>query len=566
MRIVPRFSFTRAPSFARRVRVRFPTWVTPALIGVLTLVRMAYVAWFCPYDLAPDEAHYWDWSRELDWCYYSKGPLVALLIRGSCELLGTSIFAIRLPAVLCSALILAGIAKLTEQYTHDRRLAFFAAFAVATLPGFSAASVMMTIDAPLLACWVWAAVAVRSALIIAGPRAGSVSDGGMASSVTQLQTLRHQRKISPSLTLPARWKWFVAGLLVAVGILAKPTMLAFPVGVAIVIMQQRPRNWIGPILFLANALLGVFPILIWNLVRDGSGFRHLLAHAGAAESSPGILGPVGFLGGQFGLLLGVWFIAWVRAVWALRPTIRPELALLWWLSVPLMAVCTLVSFNTLGQPNWPAPAYLSGCVLVAIWLNENWERASLRIAVRVALPLGFAASVLIHNLDLIRPLLAELTPTPTEDRPAPVRQLDPIARLHGWRELAAAVDAERESIRNETGEEALVAGMTWIVPGELGYYCAGHPRVYSFGLALADRSSQYDVWRPNPVADAQAFAGRTFVYVGEALPDGSFDRMERVRTVTPTRDGVPVASWKIWVCRGYRGFPNPADRGHPLRY
>ena len=27
--------------------------------------------------------HYWDWSRHLDWSYYSKGPLVAWLIRGS---------------------------------------------------------------------------------------------------------------------------------------------------------------------------------------------------------------------------------------------------------------------------------------------------------------------------------------------------------------------------------------------------------------------------------------------------------------------------------------------------
>ena len=29
---------------------------------------------------------------------------------------------------------------------------------------------------------------------------------------------------------------------------------------------------------------------------------------------------------------------------------------------------------------------------------------------------------------------------------------------------------------------------------------------------------------------------------------------------------VPVASWKVWVCRGFRGFATPAERGHPLRY
>ena len=62
-----------------------------ALAGLLILsaasAHLAYLALACPLDLAPDEAHYWDWSRRLDWCYYSKGPLVAWLIRGSCELL-----------------------------------------------------------------------------------------------------------------------------------------------------------------------------------------------------------------------------------------------------------------------------------------------------------------------------------------------------------------------------------------------------------------------------------------------------------------------------------------------
>ena len=58
-------------------------WRGSAMLVVLAvaLLRVAYLAWTCPLDLAPDEAHYWDWSRHLDWSYYSKGPLVAWLIR-----------------------------------------------------------------------------------------------------------------------------------------------------------------------------------------------------------------------------------------------------------------------------------------------------------------------------------------------------------------------------------------------------------------------------------------------------------------------------------------------------
>jgi hypothetical protein len=92
------------------------------------------------------------------------------------------------------------------------------------------------------------------------------------------------------------------------------------------------------------------------------------------------------------------------------------------------------------------------------------------------------------------------------------------------------------------------------VPGELAFYCDGHPAVYTFAPVVGDRFSQYDLWRPNPVADAQAFAGRTFVYVGTRPPDGVFERMEPVRRVTHTEGGVPLASWTVWVGRGYRGF------------
>src|SRR5262245_49395940 len=65
-------------------------WVSRILATILILgtaaARIAYLGWFTAFDLAADEAHYWDWSRNLDWSYYSKGPLVALLIRASCTL------------------------------------------------------------------------------------------------------------------------------------------------------------------------------------------------------------------------------------------------------------------------------------------------------------------------------------------------------------------------------------------------------------------------------------------------------------------------------------------------
>ena len=100
-------------------------WAALALIAVTAAMRIAYLATICPLDLAPDEAHYWDWSQHLDWSYYSKGPLVAWLIRLSCELFGDTMLAVRLPAVVCGSLLLVGLYALTFQVHRSDKLAFF---------------------------------------------------------------------------------------------------------------------------------------------------------------------------------------------------------------------------------------------------------------------------------------------------------------------------------------------------------------------------------------------------------------------------------------------------------
>ena len=107
------------------------------------------------------------------------------------------------------------------------------------------------------------------------------------------------------------------------------------------------------------------------------------------------------------------------------------------------------------------------------------------------------------------------------------------------------------------GIEPVVVGTGWSLPGEVGFYCAGHPTVYSAGPILGDRRSQYDLWRPNPVADAELFRGRTFVIVGgqSQLFAGLFDSIDPTREVTHYERGQPVVAWTLVVCRGFRGFP-----------
>jgi hypothetical protein len=514
------------------------------LILSTAFLRLLYLANNCPLDLAPDEAHYWDWSRHLDWSYYSKGPLVAWLIRLSCEmfgswsvaLTGSEMLAVRLPAVACGSLLLVALYVLTMQVTRREGLALAVVAVALTLPIIAVGSSLMTIDAPYTCCWAWALVLAHHAVF---------------------------RR--------ARWAWPVLGLVVGVGILGKYTMVVWPVSLGLFLLVTRDyrRVLLGPGFWTMSAVAAFccLPILIWNAQNDWVTLRHVNGLAGLSRPASAFhwFGPLALVGTQFALLLGFWFVIWLRAMEAHAPWCRPDAAhgFLWWMSAPMFLIFLVFGFKTGGgEPNWPVTAYVSGMVLTTIWLAgylesaRTWARRSCLAGLAAACGLGLTLTVVIHQSAWTYPLLVKLSGSPTADRPTPLRQFDPTCRLRGWRTLAAEIDRLRLDLRGQ-GVEPVLAAANWHLPGQLGFYCQGNPRAYSVGLALGGRHSQYDHWRPNPLEDAPQFAGRTFILVSTGPADLSvaFERVETTRTVLHYEAGQPIALWAVIVGHGYRGFP-----------
>jgi 4-amino-4-deoxy-L-arabinose transferase-like glycosyltransferase len=500
------------------------------LIAAWVGFNLAYLGWFCPLDLSPDEAHYWHWSRHLGWSYYSKGPLVAWLIRGSCEVLGTSAFAVRVPAVLSSGAMLAGLYLLSRDTLRSGRAALGVLAVAMSLPPVTAGAVLMTVDPPFLACWCWALVGVMRA----------VERGGA-------------------------W-WLFAGGCTAIGVLAKYPMLLFPFAVAGFLWCRRPREFRRPGFwsFVALALVGCVPILVWNAAHDWCSVRHALGQSGVGDGvKPRPIRPLnvlGFVATQAGMLFGGGFVALAAAAWRFRRTADPRLSLLWWASVPVWGLFLVASARNPGQPNWPAAAYVGGIVLAAVWLRERIRHRGWSAAVVGTAAVGLSVSVVLRFPAVLLPAFDQ-----TSSDPLAVRRFDPTARLRGWQTLAAEVDQVRDRVERETGRVPILAGMRWTTPGELAFYCRGRPEAFSFGAALEDRHSQYDLWRPNPIADAQAFRGRSFVYVGDEIPAAGqvFARMEPPIRVVHAERGVPVSAWTVWVGHGFRGFPEAYRHTRP---
>jgi 4-amino-4-deoxy-L-arabinose transferase-like glycosyltransferase len=520
-----------------------------ALIVGSALLRLLYLALSCPLDLAPDEAHYWDWSRHLDWSYYSKGPGVAWLIRLSCELFGrlsvqltgSEMLAVRLPAVVCGSLLLASMYVLTVQVSGRPRLALLVVAVALTTPVIAAGSSLMTIDSPYTCCWGWALVLVHRALF-----------------------------------RPSHAAWWLTGVVVGIGLLFKYTMIVWVPSLALFLLFSPSHRWLlRSRYFWGMTLLAAFsglPIVMWNLQHDWVGLRHVSTLAGLQQQGTTIvwLGPLRFVVVQCGLWLIFWFIVWARAMLAHAPwkslTSSPSRQFLWWMSAPMFALFLVFGFTTGGgEANWPVTAYISGLVLGVVWMTEElgqatgWYRRLALAGLTAACTVGVALTVLVHCSALAHPLLVHWAGPATAQQPFPLRRLDPTLRLRGWRTLAAEVDKVREELR-QGDIEPVLAATGWNMPGLIGFYSADHPRVYSLGRALGDRWSQYDFWRPNPVWDAEQFAGQTFLVVTANPLDlhGVFASVETVRVVDIEVHGYPIGRWVILLCRDFRGFSEQA--------
>lgn len=512
------------------------------IIGAAVLRILYLVAW-CPFDLSPDEAHYWEWSRRLDWSYYSKGPLVAWIVRLSCELLGpwsqavvgSPMLAVRVPAVLFGSLTLGSLYMLAARTFRSEGWGLAVVAIALTWPILGIGSILMTIDAPFVCLWGWTLVAVRAATF---DRVG--------------------------------WAWPVAGILLALGCLAKHTMVLWiPSYVLFLWFTPAHRPLLRSAGFWSMAAiagLGCIPIVLWNMTHGWVMLLHAGLHSGFDRPASQIqwAGPFVYVGTQFCVLLGLWFWCWVRAAIQYRPSAEsnPELRYLWFLSVPTFVFFGLFSFkNGGGGANWPLAAYLSGMVLCAWRMKCEWElprptyvRVTKGIVVAFCI-LGLGLTVLAHDMRPIRPLLAPFLAPPSERQTMPMRRLDPTCRLEGWRTLAAAVGEVRDELRSQ-GIEPVLAGASWFIPAEIAFGLPDHPDVFSVGTALGDRDSQYDLWRPNPIADEQAFRGRTFVLAGSGPIQwqDAFDSVEQVRFVAHCDRGHVLNSWNLWIGRGFRGF------------
>ena len=412
-------------------------------------------------SLHVDEAQYWDWSRSLQWGYYSKPPVVAVLIRASTTLFGDSELGLRLLAIWCWPLTAGVLAVLGVSLARAGGATPGQAGRVGTLTALvwlcsvlaALLGQVVTTDTPLLLCWalalwaLWQAVALRR-------------QGG----------------------------WALLALALGVGLLDKYTIAAWLPGALLwVLWQGRPRDLLGLAAAAAGALLLLSPNLLWNAAQGWPTLRHTaditvraVARGNEAELPLRVLE---YALGQvisFGPLILVGAAVWaLGAVWARRrnrtvPTACPALpraarTLLWCTSLPLLGAGLLQAAHGHAELNWVAPVHLALALGLAHALVRGGRERAARALVLVQLVL----------LTLLSAAPAWVAPS----QPGLAAAIDPWRRQRGWDEalarLAPALRAQPGGVLVSDSRAALT---------QLAYHLRG-------------QGVQRMAWAPGPVAD-----------------------------------------------------------------
>lgn len=494
-------------------------WIDAHLLLLLVVLAALRVGFLLVngLDLVGDESYYWDWSRQPDWCYYSKPPMVAWLIGAFTRLLGDYTTVVRLPAVVLGTIFL-WFFHATTQAFYGRRAAAFGLLLILATPINVLANFLMTIDPPLYCFWMMSLYYLRRALFDQDQKA---------------------------------WLW--AGCASAAALLSKQVALALPVMLLVFLLLDKQRRGLLKrefLVYLLPIMLAAVPILLWNLQHDWVMFGHSKSHFGSHE-------PVSlikhlqhardFFLYQILLVSPVIFVLVVvgslQAAFNFR-RLGAEQRFLWLMGPVLVLGVLLLSFLQKAQGNWPMPFYFTGLILLAgNWLAGAWKKS-----LKIGLGLGYLMVGMTYVLPL---LLSAFNLQHTA--------FDPTTRFKNWQELATNIHFDRLIALPNLDNTFMVAFGHRYLASQLAFYLPDHPKVYRFETS-GQVTSQYEVW-PGPLE----FIGKNGFVIGESaedeLPQALKSAFEHFRFLAeianPSNPGSP---YYLYLGENLKYWPNPSNQ------
>ncbi|UCG38522.1 MAG: glycosyltransferase family 39 protein, partial [bacterium] len=317
-------------------------WVAAfwTVLALTTALRFLYAV---SLPLTGDEAYFWEWARHPALGYYDHPPMAGWILIVTRFLLGDTVAAVRIFAVLSASLVVVIVNRFTLDITGSATRAALAGLLAMALPLLEVLGVIYSTDTPLL---------------LAGTLGGYM--------------------FHRAVTRGEMRAWMLTGACFAVVIASKflgaPLLLA-----CILYLLARPEARLhlataGPHVALLLAATGMIPVLVWNARNDWATFAFNLASRHAPPAL-GIRHTADYLAGQalalspIVMLLGVYLLAKAVPVW--RRGDGPHWQLPAFLAaVPLGGFLALSLVSKVGL-HWPGVGVPFLVVALGVWLTER---------------------------------------------------------------------------------------------------------------------------------------------------------------------------------------------------
>ncbi len=467
------------------------------ILIILTVFKGLFSA---PLYLLDDEAYYWVWSKNLSLSYFDHPPMIALLIRLSTVLFGESAFGIRaLGAILTSISIWFGLDLIYRIYQDKKVLWHGLALYSLAIP-FFAAGTIMTPDTPMMFFITLALWASYRAVFEFKNR-----------------------------------YWWISGLAFGLALLSKYTAILWLGSVFLVlVIDPRLRRhlrqsapWLAGLLAIAIFL----PVLYWNATHGWVSFKFQLAH-GLQSKNPRPLFYLGeFFGGQAGLITpGIFLtllVLWGKMTAHWSKLLSQERFLLITGFLPFLFFLYAGSRSHV-EANWPALAYFSGLILVAVWhaRSSGWKKWVRGI--------NYGLLALLMTIVIIQPHFKMLPLTGKND---------PTNRYYGWPGVLDRI----EKIWQEN-PSALPVGNKYQLQSQLAYRL-GTIRIPA--LNIQDRPNHFDYF------DESILAGRDLLIIsGEKNPrpqkfEQDFESVVHLESISGYRDDERVRNVQVYLGKNF---------------
>ncbi len=314
-------------------------WLTVVVLS-LFLLKVFSIS-LTDFDLFGDEAQYWLWSKDLNFGYFSKPPLLAWLISVYSELFGDSFFSLKLLPILlyfCTALV---VYDLSKNIGLDKNNAVCCSLIFLIIPGVSFSTFIISTDVLLLLFWTL--------------------------SLNELIKIKNKQDTKSFLVL---------GVFLGLAFLSKYAAVYFVICLFIYIIIDNSfrrffiKNYLGFLLSFVCAFVILFPNLIWNFKNGWVTLQHTSDNANFNNINVSFFRGVEFLLFQ-ALMVGP-FLFLGAMINLKNINFDKSHKILLVFSMPIFVIVSIEAVIVRANANWAAPALISFYLFLYITLKNGF--------------------------------------------------------------------------------------------------------------------------------------------------------------------------------------------------